>query len=215
MFGDESDIRAEMVGQESRDLISQVSCVVEAELGWCPSLADMEIGARRVCDQKEVKAHLSSSNLPCLHCTAVAWRSRSPFLPCLKVVLIAYSESRSRLLLWVEVHGSHDLALWRWRGRIFIDVSAPEGGVVGGEEGGLMAFTVALDADKHHDFEGGAIAMFAEVPIGLGDVVAGAIVGLCESHYPRQGLNQIVWLIEVKKALSWPLSVWGGHLVRG
>ena len=55
-----------------------------------------------------------------------------------------------------------------------INVSAPEGGFVGVEEGGMMAFAVTLNADENHDFERGAIVMFADVLIGLCDVVAGA-----------------------------------------
>lgn len=77
-----------------------------------------------------------------------------------------------------------------------------------------MTFAVPLDADENHDFEGVAVAMFADVPIGLGDVVAGVIVGLCESHDPRPCLNQIVWLVEVEKELSLLLPVLDSELVR-
>ena len=80
-----------------------------------------------------------------------------------------------------------------------INVSVPESGFVSIEEGGIVAFAIPLDADENHDFEGSAIAMFEEVPIGLGDVVAGVIVGLCESHYPCQGLNELVGLMRSRK----------------
>ena len=53
-----------------------------------------------------------------------------------------------------------------------IDVSAPEGGVVGVEQSRIMAFPVAFDADEYRDFEDRAIAILVDV--------AGAMVFLCE-----------------------------------